>query len=339
MTQREAIARPVPGIAAVLAAAATLAGMVALHAAPASAQTEGSYPHRAIRIVVPFGAGTQSDSATRLVAEKLSESLRQPVVVENHPGASANIGSEIVARAPPDGYTLLSTGSLITLLPVVMGATAVDPVAAFAPVAKLAEPPMVVVVHPTLGVSSLAELRALARTKPGRIAYATAGVGSVQHLTASIFARKAGIELLHVPYANSGLALKDVMSGEIPVYFTFLGPINAQLRAGQLKAIAVASQRRIASWPDIPTVVEQGYPEAAASPWNGIVAPAGTPRAIVLQLNREFARIVALPEVRERFAQMGLEPISIEPDQFALEIREATARWPAVARDAGVAAK
>ncbi len=217
-----------------------------------------------------------------------------------------------------------------------MGSRAVDPVASFAPISKLAEPPLLIVVHPSLDVKSLPELIALARRQPGKIAYATAGVGTVQHLTASIIAQKAGVDLLHVPYANSGQALQDVLTAEVPVYFAILGPIDAYLRSGRLKALAVASDRRIGAWPDIPTVVELGYKEAASTPWTGVLAPAGTPPEIVDVLYREFARIVQQPDVRERFAQMGMEPLATSPDQFSAEIRQAVRRWPPVAEAASV---
>ena len=302
----------------------------------AQAADAGSYPNRALRIVVPFAAGTQLDIVARLTGDKLANAVGQPVIVENHPGASGNIGSDVVAKAPPDGYTLLMTGSLITLLPSTMGPRAVDPVASFAPITKLAEPPMIIVVHPSLNVNTLPELIALARRQPGKIAYATAGIGTVQHLTASIISNKAGVDMLHVPYTNAGHALKDVLQAEVPVYFAFLGPLDAYLKTGQLKALAVASNHRMQAWPDIPTVAEVGYKEATTDPWNGVLAPAGTPPEIVDLLYREFARIVQQPDVRERFAQMGMEPLATSPDQFSAEIREAVARWPPIAKAAGI---
>jgi tripartite-type tricarboxylate transporter receptor subunit TctC len=318
----------------IIVTACTLAWVPIVRAADA-----GPYPNHAIRIVVPFATGTQLDIAARLVGSKLAVAVAQPVVIENHPGASGNIGSEVVARAPPDGYTLLMTGSLITLLPTTMGARAVDPVAALAPIIKLAEPPIVIVANPSLGVSTLPQLIAVARREPGRIAYATAGIGTVQHLTASIISNKAGIEMLHVPYANAGQALNDVLQGQTPVYFAFLGPIDAQLKGGQLRALAVASNHRISAWPDIPSVSELGFPEAATQPWNGVLAPAGTPAEIIELLYREFARIVQQPDVRERFARMGMEPLATPPDRFGAEIREAVKRWPAIAAAAGVQAE
>ena len=309
-------------------------GVVALHAAATLAQ--GAYPSRPIRLVVPFAAGSQADITARLVGARLSESVKQPVVVENLPGASANIGGEVVARAAPDGYTLLFGGSLMTLLPSTSSSPVVDPVAAYAPVAKLAEPPVVIVVNAAFGVATLADLIARAKREPGRIAYATQGIGSVPHLAMATIARKAGVDLLHVPYANTPLAIKDVVAGEVPVFVSFLGPINAQLQAGQLRALAVVSSRRAPAFPELPTVVELGYPEAAMAPWNGILAPAGTPPEIVRMLNAELAAIVAQPEMRERFAQMGMAPLAPTPEQFAAEIRDAVARWPAIVKAAGI---
>ncbi len=329
-----ALARLRPTLAAV-ATACLAAGALGCPLTAHAVDAVG-YPNRPIRIVVPFAAGSQMDITARVVGAKLADALRQPTVVENLPGASGNIGSEAVAKAPADGYTLLLTGSLITLLPSTMGPRAVDPVAAFAPITKLAEPPMMIVVNPSLNVSTLPELIALARREPGKIAYATAGVGTVQHLTAAIIARKADVDMLHVPYANSGQALKDVVQGEVPVYFAFLGPIDAQLRGGQLKALAVASNRRVSAWPDVPTVAELGYKEAAVDPWNGVLAPAGTPPEVVELLYRELARIVRQPDVRERFAQMGMEPLGTSPELFSAEIKNAVGRWPPVAQSVGI---
>ena len=314
--------------------AASAACALAWSASPAA--DTGAYPNRPIKIVVPFGAGSQIDIVARLVGGKLQDALGKPVIIDNQPGASGNIGSEIVAKAPPDVYTLLLTGSLITLLPSTLGSRAVDPIASFAPITKLAEPPIVIVVHPSLKVGTLQQLIAKARAEPGRIAYATAGIGSVQHLTAATLSKKAGIDMLHVPYANSGQALKDVVQGEVPVYFTFLGPIDGYLKSGQLKALAVESTHRMKAWPDIPTVAELGYEEAVADPWNGVLAPAGTPPEIIDVLYRELARIVQEPDVREVFAKMGMEPLAPTPAEFSAEIKRSLQRWPSVAREAGI---
>lgn len=330
---------PSPRAAAAWLAAACVASAAALAPSVANAADAGAYPNRAIRIVVPFAAGSQIDIVARLVGGKLGDALGQPVVIENRPGASGNIGSEIVAKAAPDGYTLLLTGSLITLLPSTLGSVAVDPVKSFAPITKLAEPPIVIVANPSLNVHSLPELAALAAQRPGKISYATAGIGTVQHLVATVIARKAGIDIVHVPYANTGQALKDVIAGEVSLYFAFLGPTDPYLKSRQLDLLAVASNRPIPAWPNTPTVVELGYREAAADPWNGVLAPAGTPPEIVDLLYRVLARIVQQPDVRELFAQMGMEPLAPPPDKFSAEIRDAVLRWRPIATAAGIAPK
>jgi len=302
----------------------------------ARAATAGTYPDRPIHVVVPFAAGTQLDLAARIIGPKLADALGQPVIVENHPGASSNIGNKIVAGSAPDGYMLLLTGSLITQLPSTLGSSAVDPVTSFAPISKLAKVPLVILVHPSLGVNTLAELIALARRQPGKIAYATPGVGTTPHLAAASLAQEAGIDLLHVPYVNTGAALREVLTGEPPVYLGFRGPIDGYVQGGQLKALAVAGRDRMRSWPDIATVAELGYPAAAVDPWNGVLAPAGTPPEIIARLYREFAAIMGQPEVQDRFTQLGMEPLATSPEEFSAEIREATHRWPQVVKAMGL---
>jgi tripartite-type tricarboxylate transporter receptor subunit TctC len=309
---------------------------VALTALAAGGAGAGDYPNRPIRIVVPFAAGTQLDLTGRIVAAKLAEAVGQPVVIDNRPGASGNIGSDTVAKAAPDGYTLLLTGSFITILPSTMGARAVDPIAAFAPISKISEPPMMIVVNPALNVKTLDELIALARKTPGKIAYSTPGVGTSQHLAAMMLQQRTGIELLHVPYANGGQALNDVVSGIVPVYFSYIGTVEAFLRSGQLKALAVATARRATNWPDVPTVAELGYKDFAVSSWNCVLAPAGTPPEIIERLHAELARIVQQPDVRSQFLTMGSEPMSNTPEQFSAELKAAVARWSDVARLAGM---
>ncbi|MEP6996572.1 MAG: tripartite tricarboxylate transporter substrate binding protein [Betaproteobacteria bacterium] len=304
----------------------------------AVAADTGDYPNRPIRIVVPFAPGTQLDLAGRIVSAKLSEAVGQPVIVDNRPGASGNIGSDAVAKAAPDGYTLLLTGSFITSLPSTMGSRAVDPIAAFAPITKLSEPPMMIVVNPALNVRTLDELIALARKAPGKIAYSTPGVGSSQHLAAVMLQQRTGVELLHVPYANGGQALNDVVSGIVPVYFSFIGTVESFLRSGRLRALAVATGRRATNWPDVPTIAELGYQDFAVTSWNCMLAPAGTPPEIIARLHRELARIVQQPDVRAQFLTMGSEPMSNTPEQFSGEIKAAVARWSDVARLAGIRA-
>ena len=316
---------------ALVAALCCVFTLLGVHAA-----SPADFPSRPIKLVVPFAAGTQLDLTGRIVAAKLADALGQPVVVENRTGASGNIASETVAKAAPDGYTLLLTGSFITSLPSTMGSRAIDPIAAFAPISKISEPPMMIVVNPSLNVNSLEELVALARKSPGKIAYSTPGVGSTQHLAATMLQQRAGIELLHVPYANGGQALNDVVSGVVPVYFSFIGAVESFLRSGQLKALAVATGKRATSWPDVPTVAELGYKDFAVTSWNCVLAPAGTSPEIIERLYGELARIVQLPDVRSQFLTMGSEPMSNTSEQFSAELKAAVARWSDVARFAGI---
>jgi tripartite-type tricarboxylate transporter receptor subunit TctC len=319
-----------------LGAAACIAHGAGLFASPVLAEDTGGYPARAIRIVVPFAAGTQLDIAARLIGAKLAHAMGQPVTIDDRPGGAGNIASEIVAKSPPDGYTILASGSLIALLPSVIGTRAVDPATSFAPILRFGQPPMLIVTNPSLDAATLPELIALARRQPGRIAYSTPGVGTGQHLAMVMLSRRAGIELLHVPYANASQALKDVLSGEVPVFITYLGAVEPFLRNGQLKPLAVVTGKRVSSWPELPTVAETGYADFEVDSWNILVAPAGTPKAIIDRLYREVARIVQEADVREQFLIMGMEPSTSTPEQLAATIRTAVARFARIARDAGI---
>ena len=310
-------------------------GLVAVHALAAAPAQTTAWPNRPIRIVVPFAAGTFVDVLSRLIGAKLGDALGQPVIVDDRPGASGNIASELVASSPPDGYTLLNGGVFITMLPAIHAPHAVDP-AAFAPITRLTNAPMLIVAHPSLGVNSLAELIARARRTPGRLSFATSGVGTTPHLAAAMLQQRAGVEMLHVPYANTGAALSDVLSGEVPVMFTFLGTVDGLLRSGQLVPLAVTSARRNPAWPTIPTVAEQGFPGYEAATWTGLLAPAGTPPEIVERIYRECARIIAQPEVRERIIALGNEPVGNTPEEFAKELAADAPRWREIAAKAGI---
>ena len=313
--------------AAVVVIAALLCGAPIAHA---------RYPERLIRLIVPVPAGGLIDGVARVLQPALQEELGQTVIIDNRPGASGTIGTDAVAKAAPDGYTLLLTGSFITSLPSTMGSRAVDPIAAFAPISKISEPPMMIVVNPALNVNSLDELVALARKSPGKIAYSTPGVGTTQHLAATMLQQRTGIELLHVPYANGGQALNDVVSGIVPVYFSFIGTVETFLRSGQLKPLAVATARRATNWPNVPTVAELGYKNFAVNSWNCVLAPAGTPPEIIERLHAELARIVQQPDVRSEFLAMGSEPMSNTPQEFSAELKAAVAHWSDIARLAGI---
>jgi tripartite-type tricarboxylate transporter receptor subunit TctC len=313
---------------------------VVLTAAPVAANAAGPepFPSRPIHLIVPFTAGNQLDVFARVIGGRLEEAMGQPVIVENRPGVSGNVASEAVAKASPDGYTLLVSGVLITLLPLTYGSRAVEPTASLAPITRLAQQPIVIAVNPSLNVNSLSGLIALARRSPGKISYATSGIGTAQHIAMTMLAQRAGIELLHIPYVNSGQLIGDVLSGEVPIAMSFPGTVGPLVKAGRLKALAVTSPHRALAWPDTPTVAESGFPGFDVLSWAGVLAPAGTPPEIIDRLHREIVRILSIPEVRSVFLAQSAEPVGNTPAEFAAEIKASIARWAPVVRAAGIKA-
>jgi tripartite-type tricarboxylate transporter receptor subunit TctC len=302
---------------------------------PASARAD-AYPSRAIRFVVPFPAGGGIDALARLVGARLGDALGQAVVVENHPGATGNRGNELVAKAAPDGYTLVVAANSMTVNPSMPGMRAPDPATAFAPVTKLVTIPIVVAVAPSFAARSLDELLALARASPRRLAYANQGIGSTSHLAAVLLSLRAGVELLQIPYSGLGLVVKDVLTGEIPIVFSSTGTVTPFVRSGQLRALAVTGSRRSSALPDVPTVAESGFPGFEVTSWYGVLAPAGTPPEIVLRLRDELTRVLAQADVRESLARLGMQPVGNTPAQFAAEIGADVARWARVVREARI---
>jgi len=313
---------------------------IALIAAPGATNGAGPepFPTRPIHLIVPFTAGNQLDVFARVIGSRLAESLGQPVIVENRPGVSGNVASEAVAKAAPDGYTLLVSGVLITLLPLTYGTRAVDPIASFAPITRLAQQPIVIAANASLNVNSLSDLIALARQNPGKITYATSGIGTAQHIAMTMLSQRAGIELLHIPYVNSGQLIGDVLSGEVPIAISFPGTVGPLVKAGRLKALAVTSPHRALAWPDTPTVAESGFPGFDVLSWAGVLAPAGTPPEIIDLLHREIVRILSIPDVRNVFLAQSAEPVGNTPEQFAAEIKASIARWAPVVSAAGIKA-
>ncbi len=295
-----------------------------------------AYPSRPIRLVVSFSPGGTSDTLARLLGERLEAAWGQPVVVDNRPGASGNIASELVARAAPDGYTLLVGGNGITILPSTHGARAVDPVRAFSPVTRLVTQPILIAINPALPVATLPQLVALARAEPGRLSYASPGVGTTDHLAASLLWTSADVQVLHIPYASNGAEIKDLLQGEVKVAFITLGAVRQLLSTGQLKALAVTTANRVAAFPDVPTVAESGYPGYEVNSWYGVLAPAGTPADIVNRLNAEIVRALQLPAIREKIVALGAEPVGNSPEQFASEIRSLVSLWAPVVKAARI---
>ena len=306
-----------------------------LTAAPAQLAQDEGYPKRPVALIVPFSPGGVADTLARVVGEKLEASLGQPVVIENKPGAAGNIASELVAKAAPDGYTLLIGATSITILPSTRD-RAIDPSVAFVPVTKLVTQPILIAANARFAPRSLEELLARARSAPQRLAYATAGVGTTDHLAAALLWTRAGVDALHVPYASGAQEIKDLLSGEIQVAFITLGAVRTLLENGALRAVAVTSRQRVAAFPEVPTVAESGYPGFEVTSWFGLLAPAGTSPDIVDRLHREVARILALPDVREKLVAMGAEPVGNTPDQFADEIKAQLKLWPPIVKAAGI---
>jgi tripartite-type tricarboxylate transporter receptor subunit TctC len=303
--------------------------------APAAA---ADYPARSLRYIVPQGAGGSSDTLARVVTQKLAENLGQQVVTDNRPGATGNIGTEIAAHAAPDGYTLLQAATSLATNPALQTKMPFDPIRDFAPVTLLAQSPNLWIVHPSLPVRSIRELIALAKSRPGQIDFASSGTGSSQHLAGELLKSLAHIDIVHIPYKGSPPALIDVLGGRVVLMCSTIAPAMPLVKSGKLRALAVTSLKRSAAAPDIPAVAETGLPGYEATAWQGVLAPARTPREIIVRLNTEFLRIINLPEVRKPLMEQGYEPAGNSPDEFAAYIKAEIAKWSRVIKAAGLIA-
>ena len=308
------------------------AGFVLVAAQAGFAQ---EFPSRPVRLVVPFAAGGVTDTSARAVADRLGARLGQPVVVENRPGASGNIGTEQVAKSPPDGHTLvLGFDGTMVINPHVFAKIPFYTLRYFAPVTKLGDATLILVAHPSLPANSLQELVVLAKAKP--LAYGTSGTGGTPHLAGEMLAQRTGAQLTHVPYKGGGQAVIDVVGGQIPLVFTAIATAQQFVKSGKLKAIGVSSGRRSSALPEVPTFAESGLPGFVVDAWVGVLAPARTPRPVIERLQREIAAVLAEPAVKERYAVLGIEPVGNTPEEFAAQIREDLARWEKVVRQAGI---
>ena len=293
------------------------------------------YPSKPLRLIVPFPPGGVTDIVARAVAAKLAIELGQSVVVENRAGASGVIGAEAGARSPADGYTLVM-GNISTLAinPVTFAKLPYDPIASFDPISMVAIQPLIVAVHPSLPVKSLSELVQYAKSQPDKLNYGTAG--SSIHLAVEYFSTAAGIKMNHIPYKGSAPALTDLIGGQVQVLFDPFSSIYPFVASGKVKALAVTTDKRSATAPTLPTVAESGYANFDVSSWQGIVVPAGTPKAVIQRLNRDLVKVLSTPEMKERFAQYSAVTAASTPEQFSTYIKEEIARWQKVAIDAGV---
>jgi tripartite-type tricarboxylate transporter receptor subunit TctC len=315
--------------------AACGAGALTL-ALPLPSSAQGDFPARMIRFVVQAAAGGQTDIMARLVGQRLSERLGQPVIVDNRPGAGGTIAMEYVARSPADGYTLgtaaMNThGAASGLYP----GLKYDPVKDFAPVVYAVSTVSVLSVHPSLPVKSLGDLIALAKEKPGELTYASGGSGTSNHLFMELLKREAKIDIVHVPYKGSAPALVDVLGGQVPIIFDPLPPSLPHIRDGKLRPLAVSSAKRSSVIPDVPTVIEGGVPGYDYLSWLSFVAPAGTPKAVIAKLNREINEILKEADVREKLSAQGMEPVGGTPEELGEHIKAQVALWTEVIRSSG----
>ena len=293
-----------------------------------------SYPERPVRMVVPFPAGGTVDAVARSIAQKLAEALRQPFVVENRAGGAGSIGSEAVARAAPDGYTLLmGTASTHGSNPAVQKALPYDAVRDFAPVVLVASTPYILVVHPSVPANTLAELLALARAQPGRLNYGSYGAGSSNHLASELFRALTGVDIVHVPYKGGAPALADLLAGQVQMMFDVFTTSGPQLRSGKLRLLGVGAARRSTLAPDAPTLAEAGVSGFEAGTFFGLFAPAATPRQLVARLNEEANRALLAPDLRERLAAAGAEPGGGSPEQLGQAVATEVAKWTRLVRE------
>jgi tripartite-type tricarboxylate transporter receptor subunit TctC len=315
------------------------AGLASLLISPAIAQA--AYPSRTIKMIVPYPAGGTTDLLGRMVADQLKAGLNANCIVENKPGAGTTLGADQVARSEPDGYTLLmATSTTLAINKTLYKNLPYDPVKDFAPIALVAGVPFALIINPMLPAKTLAEFIAYAKSKPGELAYGSAGNGSPQHLGAEMLRTAAGIDIRHVPYRGSVPAMLDVIAGHIPFMIVDLQPALQQIREGKVRVLGVTTPKRVAASPDIPTLAEAGLPGFELVAWQGVVAPAGVPRAIIDQLAAQIAKLMADAATRDKLTLLSLEPLTgSTPDSFAAYVKTEVARWAVVVKNSGAEAE
>ena len=308
----------------------------ALCSAQAFGQAVSDYPSKAIRIIVPVAPGGNVDIVARTVAAELAKSMGQPVIVENRPSAASIVGTQLVAKAAPDGYTLLAHSSTFFTAPTISANAGYDPVRDFAPITLTCKAPMFMEVHPSVPARTVAEFVALAKAKPGEMTNANSGNGSTGHMAGEVFASRAGVKLLNVFYKGSAQAVIDVIGGQAMLMFDQISTSGPHVKGGKLRALAVTSLQRSKSAPDIPTISEAGAPGYEATGWFGVLVPTGTPADIIAKMNAELGAILKQPDVEERFLKFGAEGGGGTPEQFAAFIRAEQEKWGKVIREARI---
>ncbi|HYF16364.1 MAG TPA: tripartite tricarboxylate transporter substrate binding protein [Ramlibacter sp.] len=316
---------------------AVLAGIASTLAVPHVLAQSGPFPNRPIRILIGYPAGGPLDSTTRIIAQDMSTDLGQQVVVENRPGASGQIATDAVARAPADGYLLMSTASTFIVNPLLMAKVNSDPIKDFAPVSHTAVLPTVLVTPPDSKAASVKDIVALAKAQPGTMTYASAGNGGPAHLAGAYLASQTGTQMTHVPMKGAGPALLEVMSGRVGFTFYTMTGLKQHVQEGKVKPLAITAHRRHPDFPNVPTMTEAGFPGFEdVGAWFGIVAPAGTPPAVVARLNQSIEKSLARPETREKMAGMGVLPVGGPPEVFKGFLEKDLARWSALIKAAGI---
>jgi tripartite-type tricarboxylate transporter receptor subunit TctC len=314
-----------------------MAVVILANAACASADAQ-QYPARPLRIVVPFAAGGASDVVARLLAQKLTESLGQPVIVDNRPGAGANIGIGIAAKAPPDGYTLLVSSSAFTVNPTLYSKIPYDPYKDFQPLTCVGSSPNILAVYPAFAAKSVKELIELVRSQPGKHNYSSPGAGTTPHLSGEMLRIAFKLDLRHIPYGGAGPQVQSLISGQVPIGFASVPSFAPQVKAGQLRGLAVTADKRVAALPEVPAMGELGIAGMSGDTFQGVLVPAGTPKQITGRLYADIKKALAAAEVRERLITIGFEPIGNSPEEFAAQIKSDIARWGKVIRDAQIKA-
>jgi tripartite-type tricarboxylate transporter receptor subunit TctC len=319
---------------------AILRALVALTASLFVLAAAGQYPDRPIRLIVPFAPGGVTDTSGRLVADELGKRLGQNMVVENKAGASGNIGTQAVATAAPDGYTLvLGFDGTLVINPHVFTSFPFDPLKDLAPIGKIGDATLILVAHPSFPAKTLPELIAYSKQQPGGVSYGTSGVGGTPHIAGELLKQRTGARLVHVPYKGGGQAMQDALGGQIPLVYTAVAGASTHLKSGRLVPIAVSSRTRVASLPDVPTFMESGIEDFEASSWVAILAPPGTPRPIVERLNRELNAVLATPQIAEKLGMLGITPTPGPPEMLGEQMKADLEKYGKVVKAAGIKAE
>jgi tripartite-type tricarboxylate transporter receptor subunit TctC len=316
----------------------TLLLLLLLNGLCSFAQAQDAYPSKPIRLILPFPPGGGTDILGRLVAERLGARLGQPVVIDNRGGAGGNLGAEAAAHSAPDGYTLLLAATTLAISPSLYKKLAYDPVKDLAPISLVATVPNVMITHPSVPAKTLQEFIALAKSRPGELNFGSGGSGTSNHLGGELFNMVAGVKLVHIPYKGVNLAMNDAMAGNIQLVVIGIPAAAPQIKAGKLRALAVIAPQRSPALPEVPTVAEAGLPDFDVTTWYGLLAPAATPRAIIARLNAEVVQSMQAPDLKERLAGMGTDPLTSTPEEFGAYINREIAKWGDVVRKAGLKA-